>query len=83
MVQDYCPINAWTVPNNSPLPLIRTIIEDLEGMDTFSTFNIQSGYNNVLIRPEDCHHTAFKTMEGQFEPVVMPFRLINAPATFQ
>jgi len=40
MVQDYCPINAWTIPNNSPLPLIRTIVEDLEGMNLFSTFDI-------------------------------------------
>ena len=83
MVQDYRPINAWTVPDNTPLPLICTIVEDLEGMDLFSTFNIRSGYNNVLVRPEDRHCAAFKTMEGQFEPVVMPFGLMNAPGTFQ
>ena len=37
MVQDYKPINAWTIPDNSPLPLIITIVEDLEGMSLFST----------------------------------------------
>jgi len=40
MVQDYRPINAWTILDNSPLPLIRTIMEDLEGMNLFSTFDI-------------------------------------------
>ena len=40
MVQDYRPINAWTIPDNLPLPLIRAIVEDLEGMDVFSTFDI-------------------------------------------
>ena len=83
MVQDYRPINIWTVPDNTPLPLICTIVEDVEGMDLFSMFDIRSGYNNVLVQPEDRHRAAFKTTEGQFEPVVMPFGLMNAPATFQ
>ena len=83
MVQDYRPINQWTIPDNSPLPLIRTLVEDLKGMNRFSTFDIRSGYNNVIIRPEDRYKAAFKTTEGQYEPVVMPFGLINAPATFQ
>ena len=83
MVQDYWPINAWMVPDNLLLPLIQSIVEDLEGMSLFSTFDIRSGYNNVLVRPEDWHHAAFKTTEGQYKPVVMPFGLMNAPATFQ
>ena len=83
MVQDYRPINQWTVPDNSPLLLICTLVEDLKGMNQFSTFDIRSSYNNVIIRPEDRYKAAFKTTKGQYEPVVMPFGLINAPATFQ
>ena len=40
MVQDYQPINTWTIADNLPLPLIQSIVEDLEGMNLFSTFDI-------------------------------------------
>jgi hypothetical protein len=53
MVQDYRPINAWTIPDNTLLFLIQSIVEDLEGMNLFFMFNIRSGYNNVLVKPED------------------------------
>jgi len=35
------------------------------------------------MRKDDEHKTAFRTRYGQYEYKVMPFRLVNAPATFQ
>jgi hypothetical protein len=52
-------------------------------MNLFSTFDIQSGYNNILVKPEDRHRAAFKMVEGQFKPIIMPFGLMNVPRTFQ
>jgi len=45
--------------------------------------DIRWGYNNVQIHPDDIEKTAFKTLLGLFESLVMTFGLCNAPATFQ
>ncbi len=66
-----------------PLPLIKTILEQLEGKSLFTKFDIQWGYNNIKIKEGDEWKAAFKTPKGLFEPQVMFFRLTNSPATFQ
>ena len=42
-----------------------------------------SGYNQVVVLPEDQNKTAFTTPWGTFMYSRMPFGLINAGATFQ
>jgi hypothetical protein len=82
-VQDYRKVNAWTVHNQYPLPLIGDLIRDLGGATIFTKFNIHQGYNNIQIKAGDEHKAAFKTRRGLFEPTVMYFGLCNSPATFQ
>jgi hypothetical protein len=82
-VQDYRRVNAWTVRNQYPLPLIGNLIRDLGGAVVFTKFDICQGYNNICIKEGDEHKAAFKTRRGLFEPTVMYFGLCNSPATFQ
>ena len=42
-----------------------------------------SGYNQVLVHPDDQEKTTFTTPWGTFMYMKMPFRLMNVGATFQ
>src|SRR6201984_1223656 len=40
LVIDYRKLNEWTISNNGPLASIETLMQQLEGKDLFSKFNI-------------------------------------------
>jgi len=82
VIQDYQTLNAWTIPDTSPLPLITPLIEKLHGRTLFTKFDIRWGYHNIRICEGDQQKGAFKTPLGQYESMVMNFGLRNAPATF-
>ncbi len=82
-VQDYQPVNKWTVKNRYPLLLIPQLINRLCRCTLFTKFDIKWGYNNVRIKDRDQWKAVFTTNEGLYEPTVMFFGLTNSPATFQ
>jgi transposase InsO family protein len=83
LVQDYRALNAITVKNKYPLPLISELVSKLQGAKYFTKLDIRWGYNNVRIKKGDEWKAAFRTNRGLFEPLVMFFGLTNSPATFQ
>jgi hypothetical protein len=82
-VQDYRKLNAITIKNRYPLPLIQELVQKLKGAKYFTKLDIRWGYNNVCIKDGDEPKAAFRTNRGLFEPLVMFFGLTNSPATFQ
>jgi len=83
LVQDYRALNAVTVKNRYPLPLISKLISQLCGAKYFTKLDVRWGFNNVQIKPGDEWKAAFCTNCGLFEPLVMFFGMTNSPATFQ
>jgi len=83
LVQDYRALNAVTVKNKYPLPLISELVSQLRGARYFTKLDVHWGFNNVRIKPGDEWKAAFRTNRGLFEPLVMFFGMTNSPATFQ
>ena len=80
---DYRGLNAITMKNRYPLPLINEILDRLSGAQVFTKIDVKNAYYRLRIREGDEWKTAFRTRYGLFEYLVMPFGLTNAPASFQ
>jgi hypothetical protein len=75
-------LNEVTILDRHPLLLITNLIEQLHGKVLFTKFDIRMGYNNIRIAEGNQEKAVFTTPLGQYKPMVMNFRLCNAPATF-
>ena len=80
---DYKPLNAATKRDHFPLPFQDEILNEVAGHERYTVCDGYSGYFQISIAEEDQKKTTFVTPWGCFAYRVMPFGLINAPATFQ
>ena len=78
---DYRRLNEVSQKDAYPLPRTDACLDAKNGARWFSTFDLRSGYHQVLIDEDRRDNATFVTREGTFRFRVMPFGLTDAPAT--
>ena len=80
---DYRKLNTATRKDHFPLPFIDQMLDRLAGHPHFCFLDGYSGYNQIVIAPEDQEKTTFTCPFGTFSFRRIPFGLCNAPGTLQ
>jgi len=79
---DYRKLNIVTVFDPEPMHTAEEIFAKLARDRYFSKFDLSKDYWQVPVHEEDRDLTTFVCHSGLFRLRVMPFGLVNAPATF-
>ena len=80
---DYHRLNAITIKDAFPLPIVTDCLDAVAGATMFSCSDGSSGYHQIPVKKSDIPKTAFCTKYGLYEYTSMPIGLTNSPATFQ
>lgn len=75
-------LNKVTIQRKYPFPRIADLFDQLKEASYFSKTYLRLSYRQYRVRGEDVPKTAFQTMYGNYECIVMSFDLKISPAAF-
>jgi hypothetical protein len=82
-VNDYRKLNANTIADNHPLPLVTDILHDCAGHKFYGKIDMTNSFFQTKMHPDSVKFTAVNTPFGLYEWLVMPMGLRNSPVVHQ
>lgn len=76
---NYYALNKIKVKDKYPI----LIIDELYGAKYFSKLDLRACYHQIRVHKKDIPKTTFRTHEGHYEFIMMPFHLTNIPSSLQ
>jgi hypothetical protein len=80
---DFQHLNKVSLKDNYPIPPMEEILQQVYGAQMMSLLDGFLGYNQIALKPFDCHKTTFTTHWGTYAYHKMHFGLTNVKSTFQ
>jgi transposase InsO family protein len=80
---DFRELNAVTVVNQGPIPLLQDMIANVKDMEFMASLDLTKAYWQLPLHPDDWEKTTIICEEGTFMYMKVPFGLAGAVAHYQ